>query len=454
MDKKLDMALDELVDSKGQRRREGSRSPYRDRDRRESGGKGGGKGKRRSRIAPEDKALLNTRCSFNEEGDLIIRLYDTEVVVLKDRLAASETKQADNADSTSPEAAKPKEDTVDKAGDDEMKAEVDEKAKTEGDGKPKPEEEDEKKGEADGEMQPVVSDEKKADEQAAEPAEAKPTDSEMTKPAGSEEEKPADSEMPKAAEVGEAKPAEGDAAAAPDAGEAKPADGSEAKPADADGEAKAADGEDKMADAQPEATKADAEASNCRQAEEKKETAASGRVVILNSGKFRTIETRYVINEALSPLSIHVYEEKDSHQTWTVSGDAVSEEKPFEDRMELPLKPEQAHASAVKQHMEGKIDRAKDRDRHAPRRRGDYDPASRGPAPYPHAWRPGMPPVHHWPPPPGWHGHPPPGWGGPPHHGAPAHHGYGGPHRPPYSGSPGPGPPARPKGPLPDSMFQ
>eukprot|EP00933_Yihiella_yeosuensis_P076653 TRINITY_DN8651_c1_g1_i1.p1 TRINITY_DN8651_c1_g1~~TRINITY_DN8651_c1_g1_i1.p1 ORF type:complete len:379 (-),score=111.02 TRINITY_DN8651_c1_g1_i1:84-1220(-) len=111
-EQKLDMALDELVDKKakhaldeeGGAKKTGGYGPagrghHRDREGPYSGGQnagkrdgkgkgdgkgdGKGKGKGKKRIPPEEKALLKTQCFFNNDGDLVLRLYETEVVVLK-----------------------------------------------------------------------------------------------------------------------------------------------------------------------------------------------------------------------------------------------------------------------------------------------------------------------------------------------------------------------------------
>jgi len=309
-ERKLDMALSDLVDEEHkQRKDEGSRSPHRNRrDRDDFRGKGSfGKGKGKRRLAPEEKALLNTHCFFNDEGDLVVRLYDTQVFVLKKK----------------PEAA---------------------------------------------------------DE-------------------------------------------EGKASAGADGG---------------------------------------------------------GVVLVLNSGGFRTMETRHIINQAMYPLEIWVAESGDSNRDWKVSGKSF-EDQSFKDKMEVQLKSDMVRASTVKEHLEDKIQKAKNRDgseRSTFRRRGDFDAAPGHPMhPYghpAHGGRYGMPPPVHWPhgPPPGWL--PPPAWGGlpppgmippwaarpPPHHPVP----YAVSAPPPHAGGP-PGdhgaplggknrPPPEPRGPLPASMFQ
>jgi len=95
-EQKLDMALDDLVDRKANEdKRSGGYGPagqvgrhvHSDRDEpyaHRDGKAGGGKGKGK-RLPPEDKALLKTQCFFNSAGELIVRLYDTEVFILKKR---------------------------------------------------------------------------------------------------------------------------------------------------------------------------------------------------------------------------------------------------------------------------------------------------------------------------------------------------------------------------------
>merc|ERR1719421_1166313 len=89
------MSLDDLVDHKdksyhevpppsgyGPRRGQRDRDSYHPYDRE---GRGKGKGKGKFRLPPEDKALLNTQCFFNSDGDFVVKLYNTEVFVLRKR---------------------------------------------------------------------------------------------------------------------------------------------------------------------------------------------------------------------------------------------------------------------------------------------------------------------------------------------------------------------------------
>lgn len=198
-----------------------------------------------------------------------------------------------------------------------------------------------------------------------------------------------------------------------------------------------------------------------------------GVVLVLTSGKYRTIETKYIINEALQSFSMRVSEGDDSN--WTVVGESTSQ--PFEDGMQVQVTAPLVRASVVKQHLADKIQDAKSRGaaradpatRGHHRRGGDYEPHM-PPAPPGH-WAP--PPAHHPHRPPDWpHPHhavgpppmgpPPPGWGPPPmhpgwtpHHMPPWNAGHGPHRRPPPQISNGGGPPAAVRTePLPDEMFQ
>eukprot|EP00913_Durusdinium_trenchii_P019370 g18210.t1 len=52
--------------------------------------RGANRGESRRRVPPEEKGLLKTQCFF-EEKDLVIKLYDTEVLVIKERVAVMAT---------------------------------------------------------------------------------------------------------------------------------------------------------------------------------------------------------------------------------------------------------------------------------------------------------------------------------------------------------------------------
>jgi len=104
-EQKLDMALDELVksdedvkDSKARQVRgklgRGRDGPY------VSRGERGDRGDRgsRLRLPPEEKGLLKTQCFF-EEKDLVIKLYDTQVLVIKERTAEKTEENDDGSES-------------------------------------------------------------------------------------------------------------------------------------------------------------------------------------------------------------------------------------------------------------------------------------------------------------------------------------------------------------------
>lgn len=112
IEQKLDMALDELVkteDPKPGRKSGGygpaGRKAAGDRDgpyvtsRGDGKGEGKGpKGKGRQRLPPEEKALLKTQCFFNAEKELVIKLYDTEVLVVKDQKETPPTADSDKTE--------------------------------------------------------------------------------------------------------------------------------------------------------------------------------------------------------------------------------------------------------------------------------------------------------------------------------------------------------------------
>merc|ERR1719188_1196613 len=90
----MDRSEDDRGRGGGRRRGLGYRERDRSRERREPPGRrdrwedrgGGGKGsygKGSRRMPPEQKALLNTRCFFNDDGDFVVRLHDTDVFVLQ-----------------------------------------------------------------------------------------------------------------------------------------------------------------------------------------------------------------------------------------------------------------------------------------------------------------------------------------------------------------------------------
>lgn len=366
-EQKLDMALDDLVDRKAgggpealdeERDHNGhrssgygpaGRSPLCDRQRdqrqgpyswHEGKGKGSsGKGKGRRRLPPEEKALLNTHCFFNPEGHLVVKLYDTEVLVVKKNAEV----KVDVADASS-------------------------------------------KQQSNSQVPAAIAN-------GEDPA---PTE--------------------KAAETALVAPPE------------------------------------KTADITQEKT-------------------ANIMALVLTSGKFRTAETKYILNEALEPLAFKVIESTNAPSQWTVNGEA--QVQPFEDGMEVNVKSPVADANAVKNHMAEKIQDAKTRDahRHSTGTAQRQELRDRGMLP-PEHWGPssGLPQAPHgahrppeWPPGPaplGWCSPLPPGWRGPllawcgPLPPWSIAHGLQR-HPPPPHGGSGrqPGLPT-PRGPLPDHLFQ
>jgi len=116
-----------------------------------------------------------------------------------------------------------------------------------------------------------------------------------------------------------------------------------------------------------------------------------GVVLVLTSGKYRTIETKYIINEALQSFSMRVSEGDDSN--WTVVGESTSQ--PFEDGMQVQVTAPLVRASVVKQHLADKIQDAKSRGA------ARADPATRGHHRRGGDYEPHMPPAPpgHWAPP-------------------------------------------------------
>jgi hypothetical protein len=479
------MSLDDLVAKEGyrdghrHREREASRSPYRERRDSRGGRDFGrdsgrdshrdfGKGKGKRRIAPEDKALSNTRCFFNSEGELVVRLYDTEVFTAKKMLAAEKPPEVGSIPSDTKQASEEKS----AHGDSNQMSDAapQEGATVPTDGKPATPQEESTTPAAEPALPQEGADGKPPAPDGNAPAAPAGLES-VAASADATPDSPVVTSADSAARSGEKQPSQEDGAAAgtgsaPVTEENVGEPGKEAAPEEAapvaDAKPPVAQDSTAIAADKPDTPASDKPANQENVAAAAPQEDKGGIVVVLNSGKFRTVETKYIINEAANPLSIRI-QNSDTHQ-WTVVGDGVEGEKPFEDRMELRLKSDPARLDAVKQRMDTLISESKDRERHV-RRRGDYD-AHREysmPSAAP-GWRPGMPPVHPWPhgpPPPGWHGAPPGSWGGHPHHpGMPAPHGApwdprGSPHhRAPVYGAPPVAPAPAPRGPLPDSMFQ
>uniref|UniRef100_A0A7S1F2L1 Uncharacterized protein n=1 Tax=Noctiluca scintillans TaxID=2966 RepID=A0A7S1F2L1_NOCSC len=174
---------------------------------------------------------------------------------------------------------------------------------------------------------------------------------------------------------------------------------------------------------------------------------AQGATLILTSGKFKTVQTRYILNLAMQPLSLRI--ENTNGERWEVLGDSIRQ--PFEDGMEVHLQ-SVVRASNVKEHLEEKIQAAKSKGQERTESRRDHSAHAQ----HVPQWQLG---------PPGWHG--PPDWnlphGLPPVHGAPLvpwhghhlhphqlfhHHPHPTMHYPGGRGSP------QLSEPLPDSAFQ
>mmetsp|Transcript_103580 Transcript_103580/g.333983 ORF Transcript_103580/g.333983 Transcript_103580/m.333983 type:complete len:426 (-) Transcript_103580:72-1349(-) len=413
---KLDMALDDLVDSNRSSYdyRSAGRSPHRDRHRDRHGpyswhdgkgdgrgdakgdgkGKGSfGKGKGRRRLPMEEKALLNTQCFFNAEGHLVVRLYDTEVCILKKRpeacIAASELPVSEP-----PAIAPPL--TENKAAE-----------------------------------EPVCNDSEKV------APDGKPAGTTVLSTAGEQQ-----------IEVNEK----------PVIVEEKPVPAEESK-----------GGAASDSDAKPTAKANDMTVKNS--SGNSAENLKAGMVLVLTSGKFRTAETKYIINEALHSLSFKLAESSDSSSEWTVSGATFSQ--PFEDGMSVDVNLPMEQSSVVKQLLVDKIQEAKAKESQRSELMPRYDPRDRGPPPGfmpPEHWGRHGPPPQHLQRPPDWPHGPPPGWSGPPSLGwrGPPPLAWCGP-APPWDVGPGPhrhpahpfgaGPAGKPglptpRGPLPDNLFQ
>mmetsp|Transcript_38262 Transcript_38262/g.89854 ORF Transcript_38262/g.89854 Transcript_38262/m.89854 type:complete len:425 (+) Transcript_38262:117-1391(+) len=147
------------------------------------------------------------------------------------------------------------------------------------------------------------------------------------------------------------------------------------------------------------------------------EEASPTVAVKLDSGGFHTIETRYVLAQALSVVDITLNEE------WALEGEDLSEQE-FKDGMEFDLKAKfEETANAIKEHFHGlwqssqndaerRGGRWSNQDRSASRERDHRKPPYGAPPPgWPYGPPPpgGLPPPGYYPPP-GWP-MPVPGWG-------------------------------------------
>mmetsp|Transcript_95066 Transcript_95066/g.255189 ORF Transcript_95066/g.255189 Transcript_95066/m.255189 type:complete len:330 (+) Transcript_95066:3295-4284(+) len=215
-------------------------------------------------MPPEQKALLNTRCFFNDDGDFVVRLHDTDVFVLQ--------RGPELAEVVKPEGDEPEPDAAE--------------------AKPEPKAEN---GAAQEEG--ATSKEAGGEEKAQEGCQSEAT-----------QEKAADrtppGEEPKAAAAAEGAPEAGKLAA-----EAEPAeppekkartDGGEAADAPASEAPKAAEAPGLSAEpgAEPGPGTKDASRAEAKEPKVEEKADEGNAVIVLTSGKFRTAETKCIINEA------------------------------------------------------------------------------------------------------------------------------------------------------------
>jgi len=516
---KLDMSLDDLTqsrrrsrgydssdDDRSDREGDGGRRRYDSpgRDRRSAPysragvGSSFGKGRGRRRLPLEEKAFLNTQCFENYDGHVIVRLYDTDVVVLKragtEAEKNTEAKNEDRAEAKPEVTSEGKPETQPEAkteatADTIIEAKLDEKA------------EDKSPANADSKVEaPLKEDENSAtqtpalDEHVSHgPATETKLNSEAPSKEGENSTTQTAAPQPSEQQSSEQQPPpvqpvtqpatvpmadSADAAAgqqlvtSPPPENAVPTESS--KPVETPLETEA---EVPPAAPLPEPATEPV-------AVDQKPEAHEGLVVILSSGKFRTAETRFIMNEVLEPMDFKVTESAEGPTRWTLRGDGPA--RSFEDGMRVevpPQGPAQERLDSTRRQISDKVIEARTRDAHRragpqvppPEPWGPHGPHGFGPPPHPH------PPGSGFGPPPEWHGHlggpppPAPGWPGPPHgwrpwpgppppwagvrpgpyHSAPP---YGGVGPPPQAGGGGlgrrPGPPAHPTGPLPDHLFQ
>lgn len=478
-EQKLDTALEDLVAEDRDHRREERRGRDGSRgDRRRPLGKarGGKGGSTRRRIPPEDKALLNTRVFFDKIGDFVIRLHETEVFVLKraaDEVGAQVLEEpparspAPEKDGAGPEAASAPP-AAEGPGVDAAPGE----AAASADGGPGD------GGAATGDVAPSPG---VADPQAGSDAATQVASPAATRAGGDVAAGADAADGPQgvdgesggpAAPLDEAEgppqpAAPADAAAgAPltsaDAASAERSDGAAADAAALAGEPEAPAAGQSAAPSEQSGPGREAEASLERNGKRARASDAEGVAVNLRltSGGFRTVETRFILNEALHWMDLRVSDGDESFSAWIVKGDGVC--RKFEDGMELVVRRPKVEVEAIQRHFEAKIGQARSRDEHrdgapAGQRGRGHGPPQGGPPP-PQHFHLGWPPPGYFPEgayplgkggPPGWRGAafpPPHGCGGPP--GPP----WAGHYRPSPYGGPPPGP--RPAGPLPDSFFQ
>jgi len=497
-ERKLDMALDDLVTcerdqrddrkERGQddRNREGMDSygparprsddrlgPYAGRDM-----KKGGNGKGRRRLPPEDKALLNTCVFFNSGGEFVVRLHDTEVVVVKKQLQGDQPSEASGVLATAKGTPSVDDPLEFRSAKDEPPAKLLKREATASEVQSTQASSDEVSKERVEEAELAVAD-------GAAPSASPPT----ITVSGSVSAPPSDADKQLAlapegiaiAAAATANKGEGEPSSESALGDTSAAEAATAVKIDDKGTPCASDAaeatEPKELLQQPsvdasteqiDATTVQENKAEVPDVDEKKATEAL--VVKLTSGSFRTLETKYILNEALQTLALRVSETGDPQSGWTVVGESLS--RRFEDGMQLTVSRPYGQLEAVQRHLESKIEEAKARDEqrsevglqrhgHGHAKGDSFD--GRGPLPThnrPPEWSTHPPPgwyPHHGPPPPhgargpppfGWHGTPA-RWGGPPPWELGQHH------RPPHMHfGAGARPLAHSRGPLPDSYFQ
>lgn len=128
----------------------------------------------------------------------------------------------------------------------------------------------------------------------------------------------------------------------------------------------------------------------------------------LSSGGFKTIETLFVINEALKAMAVKVTETNPDDKEWSVSDNSLFQ--PFKDMMTLKPSigkryPAGTCASLVNQVLTQAIYNAQDKLKQEKKKRAE-EMAAR-PAGAPPGWVPAPGPIPYGYPPPMYHGHPP-----------------------------------------------
>mmetsp|Transcript_30441 Transcript_30441/g.83924 ORF Transcript_30441/g.83924 Transcript_30441/m.83924 type:complete len:407 (-) Transcript_30441:10-1230(-) len=398
--RKFDMALDDLVEASDTNGRRSSRTerpgPYTLKDNRA-----------RRRIPSSDKALLNTQCFYNSSGDLVVQLYDTQVLVFRKRPAAAKGAEVEAA---AADGKPPRVDSKPPAigpGDASQQA----KAQTEVAAAPA--------AEADGRLEG-------GDQPSGDAAGAA-----VVKAAAEGPEDPAAPATEQQQHVGPAMQARD--------GQPEDADKPSGDAARAAAASAAAEGS-----LDPAAPATEPPKHEAMQVEDASQQPAD-MVPVLTSGTFRTPETRYILNEGLQLLGFKVVTNPDSPSQWKLEGESMS--VAFEDGMQVDVRVPPTQASSVKQHLSEKIQGAKAKCSNSMGRgeRRSWCELAAPPQPV-QWWGPPSPHAPHWPAgalPPSWGlpPLPPPGWGAPP----PPQSWHGVRQGLPWNVGPGP---------LPDDLFQ